>query len=136
MQAKAQRAQHLRLIDRRYRSPRVKSRVEALLSPMGLPIEWVVPNTHQEFLVELSTLSDVIDTQPYSAGLTAREALSLGATLHTAGTSRLFSSCHGLAAVRQAAALAEAFGEAFGGRAQARVAEAIADRIRAACAQI
>jgi len=136
MQAKAQRAQHLRLIDRRYRSTRVKSRVEALLSPMGLPIEWVVPNTHQEFLVELSTLSDVIDTQPYSAGLTAREALSLGATLHTAGTSRLFSSCHGLAAVRQAAALAEAFGAVFGGPAQACVAEAIADRIRAACAQI
>lgn len=136
MQAKAQGAQHLRLIDRRYRSPRVKSRVEALLSPLGIPIEWVVPNNHQEFLAELSMLSDVIDTQPYSAGLTAREALSLGATLHTAGTSRLFSSCHGLAAVRQAAALAEAFGEAFGGPAQACVADAIADRIRAACAQI
>ncbi len=129
-------ARRLRLIDKRYRSPRVASRIEALLAPTGLPIDWVIPTSHQEFLSELSVLADVIDTQPYSAGLTAREALSLGARLHGASASRLFSSCHGTAASQQAATLADQFVDPFCEMAQRSVGEAIAQRIRQATLQV
>jgi protein O-GlcNAc transferase len=89
----------LRLIDKRYRYSRVRERVEALLEGFGGTLKVVACESHEEFLKEVAKVPWVIDTAPYSAGLTAREALALGAQLICPPTpGKLFSSRHGWAA--------------------------------------
>jgi len=92
----------LRFIDRRYRYASVVDRVRALFNKTGVPCEFLAPSTNAEFLEEVSRLSAMVDTSPYSAGLTAREALGLGVPILSHPRSKLFSSLHAKAAVAQA----------------------------------
>ena len=92
----------LRFIDARYRHAPTRARIEAALSPLHarrsaqggqVEIEFVTPADHPAYLAELAKLDAVLDTQPYSGGLTTVEALALGVPCLTrAGT--LFSERH------------------------------------------
>lgn len=89
----------LRLIDRRYGHPRVLARVERLLERFRGEVTVIACQDHAEFLREISRPEWVMDTAPYSAGLTAREALAMGAKLLAASSdAKLFASRHGIAA--------------------------------------
>lgn len=89
----------LRLIDRRYGHPKVLARIERLLERFHGEVTVIACQDHAEFLKEISRPEWVIDTTPYSAGLTAREALAMGAKLLTAHPdAKLFASRHGMAA--------------------------------------
>lgn len=91
----------LRLIDRRYQHPRVLARIESLLESFPGKLKVVACDSHEEFLTEVAKVEWVVDTEPYSAGLTAREALALGAKLITpTRPGKLFASRHGWAANR------------------------------------
>lgn len=74
----------LRFIDRRYDNPQLQARIRAALAPaqaaLGeqLRLEFIVPGSHQEYLAAVSELSEMVDTWPYTGGLTTMEALSLG----------------------------------------------------------
>lgn len=95
------RPQRLRFVDRRYVSKGIQERVRRLFEPMGLPIDFAEVESQADFLAEISRLSAVIDSSPYSAGLTARESLEMGVPLLSYPRSRLFSALHGQAAVEQ-----------------------------------
>jgi predicted O-linked N-acetylglucosamine transferase (SPINDLY family) len=90
----------LRFIDKRYRHAQLQQRIkEFIYSANGAPrapkvaIEFVVPQDHPEYLTEVSKLSAVLDTFPYTGGLTTIEALALGVPCFTrVGT--LFSERH------------------------------------------
>lgn len=90
----------LRFIDRRYRHARCRERILAGLcghnreSVPPASIEFAVPKNHREFLVEVSRLTGVLDTRPYSAGLTATEALTLKIPCETDADGQLFSERH------------------------------------------
>jgi len=91
----------LRLIDRRYQHPRVLARIQSLLEAFPGKVKIVACDSHQDFLKEIAKVEYIIDTEPYSAGLTAREALALGAKLITPNRpGKLFASRHGWAAAR------------------------------------
>jgi len=103
----AAKIKELRLIDRRYAHPRVLSRIEGLLDRFQGYITVVGPDLHEIFLQSAASVEWVVDTTPYSAGLTAREALALGAKLLTPHPEpTLFAGRHGIAT--QAAATAAA----------------------------
>lgn len=91
----------LRFIDRRYRHAAVRERVLRGLFPkqqagkVPAEIEFVVPESHAEYLKAVSELSLVIDTFPYNGGLTIAEALHYGITCQTVQGS-VFSGRHGL----------------------------------------
>lgn len=74
----------LRFIDRRYRHEPLKTRIRQALQPsqnaLGeqLRIEFIVPDGHAAYLGAVGRLTQMLDTSPYSGGLTTMEALSLG----------------------------------------------------------
>lgn len=73
----------IQFIDSRYGSTLVQERIKAALRPtLGhckeIAVLFTAPGGHQEFLGHLSRLTAVVDTSPYSAGLTAIEALAMG----------------------------------------------------------
>lgn len=74
----------LRFIDKRYHHPQLQDRIRSALQtatgPLGpqLQLEFVVPGSHQAYLSAVGQLSEMIDTFPYTGGLTTMEALSLG----------------------------------------------------------
>lgn len=130
MKLKALGANRLWMIDRRYAHPRIVKRIRADLEPSGLKLEFVTPKDHQDFLVEISKLEYMVDTRPYSAGLTAREALSLGVQIISEPGPLLFSSRHGLAANAQQTKLLRQFSSSTDEARQNRVAQQLAQRIR------
>jgi protein O-GlcNAc transferase len=75
---------HLRFIDKRYTSDALKARILQTLKPAlqhggaGLKLEFVAPTSHVEYLGAVAQLSEVVDTFPYTGGLTTMEALALG----------------------------------------------------------
>ncbi len=75
----------LRFIDRRYVSPQLRQRIEAALQPLGrsVRLEFVVPESHEDYLRQVGRLGMVLDTFPYTGGLTTMEALSLGVPCRT-----------------------------------------------------
>lgn len=74
----------LRFIDKRYHHPQLQARIRAALAPatqaLGdrLALEFIVPSSHPAYLAAVGGLSEMVDTWPYSGGLTTLEALSLG----------------------------------------------------------
>jgi len=86
------------LIDRRYVHDQTRSRVTDLLGRAGIGIEGVVvPEGHGDYLRALAGCEAIVNTQPYSAGLTAVEAHWLGVRLLTGGEAgALFCSRHHL----------------------------------------
>lgn len=74
-------------IDRRYRHQQLMRRINAALHDINqngaITTEFIVPDSHRSYLHEVSKLTAVIDTFPYSGGLTSIEALSLGVPCFT-----------------------------------------------------
>ena len=78
-------------IHRQYRYPQVQERIAAALEGM---VEFVIPKTHEEALQEVNRHATMIDTYPYSSGLTAREALSMGTSISVLKVGKLFCERH------------------------------------------
>lgn len=78
-------------IHRQYRHPQVQERISAALDGK---VEFVMPTTHEEALQEVNRHAVMIDTFPYSSGLTAREALSMGTKIQVLHIGNLFCERH------------------------------------------
>jgi len=81
-------------IHRQYRFERTQNRIREAL---GNQVEFICPETHQEALMELNAHSQMIDTFPYSGGLTAREAMAMGTSLKVVQVGKLFCERHSAA---------------------------------------
>lgn len=69
----------VRLIDRRYAYARTRDRVVALLHEAGVrKVDVIVPTAHLDYLEALASTKAIVNTAPYSGGLTAVEATALG----------------------------------------------------------
>lgn len=74
----------LHFVDRRYHHPQLLDRIRTALQPalasLGeqVRLTFVVPDNHQAYLSAVAGLSEMVDTHPYTGGLTTMEALSLG----------------------------------------------------------
>jgi predicted O-linked N-acetylglucosamine transferase (SPINDLY family) len=86
------------LIDRRYIHDRVRDRVTELLGRHGIRVDRVVtPSGHDAYLRAVAGHEAIVNTQPYSAGLTAVEALAMGVKLLAGGEAgKLFCARHHL----------------------------------------
>ena len=96
----------LRFIDQRYRHAGARARIEAALAPLDerIAVEFITPAGHPAYLAELVGLDAVLDTHPYSGGLTTVEALALGVPCLTRAGA-LFSERHSYAHCRYAGML-------------------------------
>jgi protein O-GlcNAc transferase len=84
----------LTLIDSRYRFGKTVANIERRL---GGGIAFIAPQSHVEFLQIVAQCEGVINTWPYAMGLTACEAISLGAGIvNETPPGRLLSSRHAL----------------------------------------
>lgn len=89
----------LRFIDKRYQHPQLKERVLRALQPaqaqLGsqLRMDFIVPGSHLAYLTAVGQLSEMVDTFPYTGGLTTMEALTLGVTC-SGKTGTLFCERH------------------------------------------
>jgi predicted O-linked N-acetylglucosamine transferase (SPINDLY family) len=88
-------------IDKRYRHPQLTNRIGTFLRGIeeegAVAIEFIAPTSHRSYLDEVGQLTAVVDTFPYSGGLTSIEALSLGVPCLTRpGAGMLFSERHTL----------------------------------------
>ncbi len=63
-------------VHRQYQYPQVRERIKRVLDPAS--VEYVCPASHQEALQAVNQHATMLDTFPYSSGLTAREALAMG----------------------------------------------------------
>jgi len=88
----------LTLIDRRYAHARTRDRVTALLDRVGVrQVDIIVPKGHAEYLQALAGMKAIVNTAPYSGGLTTIEAMALGVEiLVLPGEGRLFCERHHL----------------------------------------
>lgn len=89
------------LADHRYANPRVRQRIEAVLRPAwGERLIFEVPQGHVGFIETLVGLEGLIDTFPYSCGLTMVEGLYVGLSVCFPDQPRLlFCERHGWAHV-------------------------------------
>ncbi len=78
-------------IHNQYRYPQVQERIRAVL---GKDAEFVIPASHQEALHAVNGHATMIDTFPYSSGLTAREAIAMGTKVKVLHVGELFCERH------------------------------------------
>ena len=78
-------------IHNQYRYPQVQEKIRAVL---GNDAEFVIPASHQEALQAVNGHATMIDTFPYSSGLTAREATALGTKVQVLHVGELFCERH------------------------------------------
>lgn len=78
-------------IHNQYRFAQVKERIEAVL---GKSARFVTPSSHQEALEVVNSHATMIDTFPYSGGLTAREAIAMGTQVQVLKVGKLFCERH------------------------------------------
>jgi len=78
-------------IHNQYRYPQVQERIRAVL---GKDAQFVIPASHQEALQAVNGHASMIDTFPYSSGLTAREATALGTKVQVLHVGELFCERH------------------------------------------
>ena len=81
-------------IHRQYRHPQVQERILAGLGKQAKNAEFIFPATHQEALEAVNAHATMIDTFPYSSGLTAREALAMGTKIQVLEVGSLFCERH------------------------------------------
>lgn len=92
----------LRFIDRRYRHAQLRSRIatalqmDDLTNPARIKLDFIVPGSHRDYLQEVGKLTAVLDTFPYTGGLTTVEALALGVPCITKA-GKLFCERHSYA---------------------------------------
>lgn len=79
-------------IHRQYQYQSVRERIQQFLNPSD--VEFICPQTHQEALNAVNRFAVVLDTFPYSSGLTAREVLCLGSTIRVLKVGELFCERH------------------------------------------
>lgn len=83
----------LHFIDKRYQHPAACQRIRSALP--GIEVDFITPATHRDYLRAIGQLDAIVDTFPYSGGLTTLEGLALGVpTLTRAG--QLFCERHTL----------------------------------------
>jgi protein O-GlcNAc transferase len=70
------------LVDQRYQYTATKQRIVDALGPWADRVEFLHPKNHPEFLDLLNSLDLIVDTFPYSGGLTVCEAIHLGVPIH------------------------------------------------------
>lgn len=85
-------------VHRQYRHAQVRARIESVLP--SRTVEYVCPASHQEALEAVNAHAVMLDTFPYSGGLTAREALALGTRVE-GRVGRLFCERHTAGIVSQ-----------------------------------
>ena len=107
------------LIDRRYAHKRTRDRVSALLDSAGVSkIDFIVPSGHIEYLQALAGLKAIVNSRPYTGGLTLVEAITLDVGIvELPGEGKLFCERHHLshqATHGQNAQLAGAIGKLIG----------------------
>jgi predicted O-linked N-acetylglucosamine transferase (SPINDLY family) len=78
-------------IHSQYRYPQVQERIRAVL---GNNAQFIIPGSHQEALQAVNGHAVMIDTFPYSGGLTAREAMAMGTKVKVLHTGELFCERH------------------------------------------
>jgi len=78
-------------IHRQYQYGVIQERIQAAL---GKRAHFIFPKTHQEALQAVNAHQVMIDTFPYSGGLTAREALALGTQVKVLRVGELFCERH------------------------------------------
>jgi predicted O-linked N-acetylglucosamine transferase (SPINDLY family) len=78
-------------IHSQYRYPQVQEKIRAVL---GKHAEFVIPASHQEALQTVNSHATMIDTFPYSSGLTAREAMAMGTKVQVLHVGELFCERH------------------------------------------
>jgi len=81
-------------IHRQYRYPQVQERIRNALGKLGAAVRFVCPTSHQEALAAVNEHAVMLDTFPYSSGLTAREALAMGTQVRVIQTGELFCERH------------------------------------------
>ena len=81
-------------IHRQYRHPQVQERILAGLGKQAKNAEFIFPGTHLEALECVNAHQTMIDTFPYSSGLTAREALAMGTNIQVLEVGSLFCERH------------------------------------------
>lgn len=79
-------------IHRQFRHAVVRERIESVLGRRT--VEYICPENHREALVALNRFSTMIDTFPYSSGLTAREAIAMGTRVRVLRVGVLFCERH------------------------------------------
>ena len=82
-------------IHRQYRFTRTRARIEEALGAHA--VEFIYPQSHAEALMALNQHATMLDTFPYSSGLTAYEASALGTRIQCAPQARqgqLFAERH------------------------------------------
>jgi predicted O-linked N-acetylglucosamine transferase (SPINDLY family) len=82
----------LNLIDHRYQIPHLQQHMRTQLP--GIDLQFVTPGNHAQYLQALGQLHAVLDTWPYSGGLTTLEAHSLGVPVYTHSQGQLFCERH------------------------------------------
>lgn len=79
-------------VHRQYQYPQVRERIERVLPPHS--VEYVCPGSHREALEAVNQHQTMIDTFPYSSGLTAREAQAMGTRVVAQPGGTLFCERH------------------------------------------
>ena len=79
-------------IHHKYRHQVVRDRIESIINKNDL--SYICPETHLEALSALNRYECLIDTFPYSSGLTAREAKALGLKIQVIQVGTLFCERH------------------------------------------
>ena len=87
-QSRIRKGNVLKFVDRRYRHERIRQRImqhlaSASNSQFTKRIEFIYPESHRQYLSELAGIDTIIDSFPYSGGLTTMEASVLGASSGT-----------------------------------------------------
>jgi len=97
----------LDFIDKRYQHGVVRQRILNVLKPQNkewpnnVKIRFIAPKDHKEYLQHVASLDWVIDTWPYTGGLTTMEALAMGVPCRTR-IGQLFCERHTYAHCRYA----------------------------------
>ena len=78
-------------IHKQFRFKRVQERIR---SALGVECEFICPSSHEDALKALNAHAVMIDTFPYTSGLTAYEASALGLEIKVTRVGSLFSERH------------------------------------------
>ena len=82
------------MIHKQYRYGQVQERILEALGNSARLVEFIAPTTHEEALKAVNSHAVMIDTFPYSSGLTAKEALAMGTQVKVLKVGELFCERH------------------------------------------